>query len=194
MAKSTEKKIEIIQSGNPILREVSTPVALADIKSASIKAIISDMKKAIKAQADAVAISAVQIAKPVRIFVISKKVFKITDNGLTPKQEDAADTRNDLVFINPRIVKTSKTKQDLEEGCLSVKYVYGTVLRPEKTTVEAYDENGKKFSRGFSGLFAQIVQHEIDHLNGILFIDKAKNISQISPEEYEKIMKEVSSK
>ena len=99
-----------------------------------------------------------------------------------------ADTKNDLVFINPKIVKTSKNKQELEEGCLSVRYVYGKVIRPEKASIEAYDENGKKFSRGFSGLFAQIVQHETDHLNGILFIDKAKDLQEISHEEYEKIL------
>lgn len=190
MAKATEKKIEIIQNGNPILREISTNVSIANIKSPEIKAIISDMKKAIKAQADAVAISAVQISKPVRIFVISKKVYKILDNGLTTAQENASDEKKDLVFINPRILKTSKGKQNLEEGCLSVRYVYGTVTRPEKATIEAYDEDGKKFTRGFSGLFAQIVQHETDHLNGILFIDKAEDLQEISPEEYEKILAE----
>lgn len=77
----------------------------------------------------------------------------------------------------------------LEEGCLSVRYVYGKVLRPEKVTIEAHDENGKKFSRGFSGLLAQVVQHENDHLNGILFTDKATDIQKISEEEYEKMLK-----
>jgi peptide deformylase len=188
MTKTEVKKIEIIQKDNPLLRKISTPVPLAKIKSPEIKAIISDMKKTIKNQTDAVAISAVQIAQPVRIFVVSKKVFKIIDNGLTKAQDIVADTKNDLVFINPKIVKTSKNKQELEEGCLSVRYVYGKVIRPEKASIEAYDENGKKFSRGFSGLFAQIVQHETDHLNGILFIDKAKDLQEISHEEYEKIL------
>lgn len=190
MSPVKEKKIEILQKDNPILREISTPVPLAKIKSPEIQGVISDMKRAIKAQADAVAISAVQIGKPVRIFVVSKKVFKIMDNGLTDTQEKSLDEKNDLVFINPKIVKFSRIKQELEEGCLSVKYVYGKVTRPEKAGIEAYDENGKKFSRGFSGLFAQIVQHETDHLNGILFIDKAKDLQEISPAEYEKILKE----
>lgn len=191
MPKTKETKVEIIQNGNPVLREISTPIQISKIKSSETKAIISEMKKAIKAQADAVAISAVQINKPVRIFVISKKVYKIVNNGLTKAQEDKADNKSDLVFINPRIVKTSKNKQLLEEGCLSVRYIYGKVLRPEKATVEAYDENGKKFTRGFSGLFAQIVQHETDHLNGILFIDKAQDLQEISHEEYEKVLNEI---
>lgn len=191
MPKVKDVKIEIIQNGNPVLREISSAIPSSKIKSSEIKSIISDMKKAIKAQADAVAISAVQINKPVRIFVISKRVYKILDNGLTKAQEDKADSKSDLVFINPRIVKTSKNKQLLEEGCLSVRYMYGKVLRPEKATVEAYDENGKKFTRGFSGLFAQIVQHETDHLNGILFIDKAQDLQEISHQEYEKVLNQI---
>lgn len=176
------KKSEVVQKNNPVLRQVSTPVPLDKIASAEIKSIISDMKKAIEFQADAVAISAVQIAKPIRIFVISKRVFGIVSGDL----EKANVEKDDLVFINPKITKTSKGKGYLEEGCLSVRYFYGKVLRAEKATVQALDENGKKFTRGFSGLFAQIVQHEMDHLDGTLFIDKAKNLQEISHEEYEK--------
>ena len=77
MTKTEVKKIEIIQKDNPLLRKISTPVPLAKIKSPEIKAIISDMKKTIKNQTDAVAISAVQIAQPVRIFVVSKKFLKL---------------------------------------------------------------------------------------------------------------------
>ena len=77
----------------------------------------------------------------------------------------------------------------MEEGCLSVRYVYGKVTRPEKVTLEALDQNGKKFSRGFSGLLAQIVQHENDHLNGILFTDKATDLQEISHEEYDEMLK-----
>ncbi len=125
-----------------------------------------------------------QIGKPIRLFVIAKKIFGIDINNPERNKD-----KKDLIFINPKIVKTSKTKQLLEEGCLSVRYVYGKVLRPEKVTIEAHDENGKKFSRGFSGLLAQVVQHENDHLNGILFTDKATDIQKISEEEYEKMLK-----
>ncbi len=174
-------KITIIQKDNPILRKISLPIAIGEIKSAKIKKIISDMKKAVDSQADAVAISAVQISKPIRLFLISKRAFDINNDDLEKKSSS-----KDMVFINPKISKSSRSKQELEEGCLSVRYAYGQVERPEKVTVEALDENGKKFSRGFSGLLAQIVQHENDHLDGILFIDKAKNIKEISKEEYEK--------
>ncbi len=178
MSKVKEAKIEILQMGDPVLRQVSSAISINEIKASKTKKLISQLKGAIDEQVDAAAISAIQIGKPERIFVISKKVF-----------EGKGKDKNDLVFINPKITKVSKTKQLLEEGCLSVRYVYGKVLRPEKVSVEAYDENGKKFSRGFSGLLAQIVQHENDHLNGILFTDKAIDIQEISREEYERMLK-----
>lgn len=187
MLKEKTKKTKIVQKSDPVLREISVAVPVAKIKTPEIKAIISDMKKAMDPQADAVAIAAVQIGKLVRIFVVSKRAFGIVGGDL-----EASKVKDDMVFINPRIVKTSKAKEYLEEGCLSVRYVYGKVARAEKATVEAYDENGKKFTRGFSGLLAQIVQHETDHLDGTLFIDKAKNLMEISHEEYEKSLKNLS--
>ncbi len=184
MVQKKKPKIEILQAGNPVLRQVSSVIPVNKVKSAEIKKIITQLKVAIDSQADAAAISAVQIGKPIRLFVIAKKIFGIDINN-PEKNSD----KKDLIFINPKIVKTSKTKQLLEEGCLSVRYIYGKVLRPEKVTIEAYDENGKKFSRGFSGLLAQVVQHENDHLNGVLFTDKATDIQKISEEEYEKMLK-----
>lgn len=177
-------QVEILQTGNPVLRQVSSAITKDKIKSSEIKKIIADLKNAMKLQKDAAAISAIQIGKPVRLFVISKRVFENGENKLKDK-----NIKEDLIFINPKIKKTSKTKQTLEEGCLSVRCVYGQVTRPEKVTVEACDENGNKFSRGFSGLLSTIVQHENDHLDGILFIDKATDMQQITEEEYEEMLK-----
>ena len=109
--------------------------------------------------------------------MISRKIFEII--GDTP---EAAAKKSDLIFFNPKIKKLSKEKQLLEEGCLSVRYLYGMVLRSAKAQLEALDENGKKFSRGTSGLLAQIVQHENDHLDGILFIDKATDVKEVLPD------------
>lgn len=193
MVKVKETKIEIIQNGNPVLREISAIIPITKIKTPEIRKIIKDMKEAIKSQPDAAAISAVQIDQPVRLFLISKHVFNMESNIIdtTKPIEKKEKVKDDMVFINPKIIKSSKTKQILEEGCLSVRYMYGKVSRSEKTIVEAYDETGKKFVRGFSGLLSQIVQHETDHLNGILFIDKATNLAEISHEEYEKMLKEL---
>ena len=89
---------------------------------------------------------------------------------------------SDSVYINPEIKKLSKNKERLDEGCLSVRYLYGKVERSEKASIEAYDESGKKFKMGASGLLAQIFQHEVDHLNGILFTDKADDIVEVLPD------------
>jgi peptide deformylase len=184
MTKGKKSEIEILQTGDPVLRQVSSVIPKDKVKSSEIKKIITDLKNTIKSQKDAAAISAVQIGKLVRLFVISKRVF---ENG--EEKLNNTKVKDDLIFINPKIIKTSKTKQTLEEGCLSVRYVYGQVSRPEKVTIEAYDENGIKFSRGFSGLLSTIVQHENDHLDGILFTDKANDIQKISKEEYDDMLK-----
>ena len=73
--------------------------------------------------------------------------------------------------------------QDEEEGCLSVRWKYGKVKRAQKATISALDENGKQFERGASGILAQVFQHETDHLDGKLFIDLARDVHDLPPEE-----------
>ena len=185
----SDKMVEILQKDAPELRLVAEPVALADIKSPKIAAIISHMKKALLEQDDGVAIAAPQIGESLRIFIVASRALKMIaeDEGLIA-HDDTGGLNNtdakfsDLIFINPEIIKASKKTEWMEEGCLSVRYLYGKVKRSPKVTVKAHDENGKIFTRGASGLLAQIFQHEIDHLDGTLFIDKAKNIKEILPE------------
>ena|SRR3990167_2850598 len=101
------------------------------------------------------------------------------------KKNDAVEVKSkikNLIFINPKISKLSRERTWVPEGCLSVRPLYGKTFRSTKATVEAYDETGKKFTRGASGLLAQIFQHETDHLNGILFIDHAKDIKAEQPQ------------
>jgi peptide deformylase len=93
------------------------------------------------------------------------------------------------VFINPVILKLSKEKKPMEEGCLSVRRLYGKVERHIKTKLTAYNERGEKVTVGASGLLAQIFQHETDHLDGTLFIDKALDVVEISEEELDVIKK-----
>jgi peptide deformylase len=176
--------IEIVQKGEPVLRKIAEKVSVADIKTEKIQKILKDMSLALELQADGVAIAAPQIAIPLRIFVVSKKVeIMLKDLEEAPEAEKAKI--KDGIYINPEINKLSKKKQKLDEGCLSVRPIFGKVERSEKATVTAYDENGKKFTRGGSGLLAQIFQHEIDHLNGILFIDKATDLIEVLPKNNE---------
>lgn len=181
MKKITIKIPEIVQKDTPVLRQVAENVPVEEIKSEKIQKILTDMSAALATQDDGVAIAAPQIAIPLRIFVVSKKV-EIIMKGLEEAPAEEQDKIKDSVYINPEIKKLSKKKEWLDEGCLSVRPVFGKVERSEKATLTAYDENGKKFTRGATGLLAQIFQHETDHLNGILFIDKATDLKEVLPE------------
>jgi peptide deformylase len=165
----------IVQKENTVLRKIAREIPEKDISSTKIKSIIKKMILALDGEDDGVAIAAPQIGESVRIFIVSHKVFDIIK-----KRKDRPE--GNMVFINPTILKLSKDKKIVEEGCLSVRYLYGKTTRSHKATVEALDENGKRFMIGGSGLLAQIFQHEIDHLNGILFIDNATNIEEVIPE------------
>ncbi len=174
--------IDIVQKDEPVLRKHATDVPEADITSPKIQKILKDMKEAMDSQEDGVAIAAPQIGVPLRIFIVSRKIFALMDHDGELEGVDI-DTYHDLVCINPRILKLSKKKAPLEEGCLSVRWYYGVVERSTQATIEAYNERGEKFTRGGSGLLAQAFQHETDHLDGVLFIDKAENLKNIPPNE-----------
>ncbi|MSU44657.1 hypothetical protein EXS45_00520 [Candidatus Nomurabacteria bacterium] len=183
---------KILQKQEKVLHQVAEEVSIHDIKKTKIKKVLKEMSEALKSQDDGVAIAAPQIGYSLRIFVVSSKIFhndffkdKDTLNQephpdpLLVKERD--ETQKDLVFINPKISKLSRKKEWVPEGCLSVRPLYGKTYRSLKATVAAYDENGEKFTRGASGILAQIFQHETDHLNGILFIDHAKDIKEEIP-------------
>lgn len=172
------KQTKILQLGDPTLEQISAPTKAEDIDSAKIKTTIKDMQTAVRSQYDGIAISAPQIGKLYRIFLISNRIYEVLG-----EEKEKAEKRKDLIFINPRITKFSKEKAWVEEGCLSVKNIFGRVQRSKKVSVEAVDENNNKISRGFSGILAQIVQHENDHLDGILFVTKAKDLQEILPPE-----------
>lgn len=163
-----------------VLHKIAEEVVLAEIPNKKIQKILTEMSEALNSQGDGVAIAAPQIGYSLRIFVVSGKVFD--EDFLAGRQ--AGNTKNvekkflDKVFINPRITKSSREKEWMPEGCLSVRPIYGKTFRSKKTYIEAYDEKGKKFKMGGSGLLAQIFQHETDHLNGILFIDHAKDLRE----------------
>ncbi|MFA6601882.1 MAG: peptide deformylase [Candidatus Paceibacterota bacterium] len=167
---------EIVQRTSPILHNEALPVPLEEIKSPKVAAVIEDMKKALASQKDGAAIAAPQIGVNLRIFVVSGRMLKIADKSY---KGDGSDQ----VYINPEITKLSKEKKNLEEGCLSVRWLYGKVKRAARASITAYDENGELVKRGASGVLAQVFQHEVDHLNGILFTDKASDVWEMTEEE-----------
>ncbi|MCW1929910.1 MAG: peptide deformylase [Candidatus Kerfeldbacteria bacterium] len=108
-----------------------------------------------------IGIAAPQVGHCVRICVIHKEYTETPDH---------------LILINPRIVSLSERTFRLEQGCLSVPGTYGPVVRPAKIRVKAYTRNGTPIDIKAKGMYAQVLQHEIDHLDGILFIDKAEYV------------------
>lgn len=169
---------EIVQDGAAVLRDIATPVPEEMFGTPRLAGIIADMKEALDPHLEGVAIAAPQIAVPYRIFVVRK------DRTITPPPMEEGVTPPPLppeheVFINPEIVKTSRRRAKMEEGCLSVHGVYGTAKRHERLTIRARGEDGSRFERSGGGLMAQIFEHEIDHLNGILFIDHAEHLIEI---------------
>jgi peptide deformylase len=170
--------IPIVQKGEAVLRKRALEVPLSDIQTPKIQKIIATMIEALYQEEDGVAIAAPQIGASVRIFIVAGKVLSPHYPDLEPDEIAPPD----LICINPEIIKLSKTKKKMPEGCLSVRWLYGNVSRSTKAMIEAYDNQGRKFSRGGSGLLAQIFQHETDHLDGVLFIDTAEDIEDLPPE------------
>lgn len=163
----------ILQKEEPVLRKKAKEINPKEITSPKIQKILKEMSESLSSQEDGVALAAPQIGYDLRIFVVSGNIFSPGfEKGKIKKEERLKD----LYFINPQIINTSKKKEWMPEGCLSVRPFYGETYRSKKTTVTAYNKKGEKITRGGSGLLAQIFQHETDHLEGVLFIDKAKNV------------------
>jgi len=158
---------KLVPENHPALHTIAEEIAETELADGTVAKILKGMRQAIKTYKvggfTAVAIAAPQIG-------IAKRMFLVED------QSSEGERLPTIIAINPRIIKTSKKRKIVGEGCLSVKDRYGLVNRSTNVTLEATDENGELFTRGAGGLLAQIIQHECDHLDGILFVDKAEEI------------------
>ena len=163
-------KDPIVQAGDPVLRLEAKPVSKKEFGSRKLHALIQKMSKTLAQEEFGVAIAAPQVGVSLRLFVVAGRAF-VAD--LEADERESAPTPPDMAFLNPEIIRLSRKKKEMSEGCLSVRGQYGTVLRHEKATIQAQDEHGNFFTYHGSGLIAHIFQHEIDHLDGILYTDKA---------------------
>ncbi len=170
----------IVEKEEKVLRKVAKPIIPEEIRGKKIQKTIAAMKETLANETDGVALAAPQIGESVRLFIVSPQ---LKEKERAAKKESRASTDQKggafEIYINPEIVKISRKKRIVDEGCLSVRGVYGRVKRAEKVSVKAYDENGRLFVKGASELLAQAFQHEIDHLDGILFTDKASHLETI---------------
>lgn len=144
--------LKIYKLGEEVLRQKSVPIKDEEIND-ELRALAEEMFETMDA-ANGVGLACPQIGKNIRMFVAM------------------ADDDVRRVFINPQIIATSDDSVPYEEGCLSVPQVYENIMRPSKVTVQAQDQNGKKFTLEAEGLLARIIQHENDHLEGVIFIDR----------------------
>ncbi|MCR5400554.1 MAG: peptide deformylase [Treponema sp.] len=159
--------MRITKLGEEILRQVSEPVKPEEIND-ELRAFIDEMFETM-IEADGVGLAGPQAGISKRLFVV------IADD----------DVRR--VFINPQIIQTSQELCDYDEGCLSIPQVYETISRPAKVTVQALNEKGKPFTLEADGLLARIIQHENDHLDGKLFIDRGdQEFAKKTEEQFQK--------
>jgi peptide deformylase len=177
--KSLGKIVQIDENKKNPLRLHAEPIKKNEFGSKELKAIVTTMQKALARENDGVALAAPQIGISKRIFVVAPSAY----------EEDVKWKQ--LVFINPVLTKVSKKMEERQEGCLSVRWVYGKTHRHLGATVEAYDVDGNKFSYGATGLIAHIFQHEIDHLDGILFIDHGFDFEEYTEEQIREAAKTV---
>jgi peptide deformylase len=140
---------------NPVLRQTAKPIADFDD---GLKTLTEDMAKIMHGD-DGIGLAAPQVG-------LSKRIIVIGDHD------------DHKAYINPEITYTSKNTTVTEEGCLSLPKIFGLVKRPKKIHLKYQDLEGKTKKEKIKGFTATVIQHEIDHLNGILFIDKASEITQ----------------
>ena len=154
----------IITLPDPKLRLVSKPIARID---AGLKKLMDDMIETMH-DAPGIGLAAIQIAEPIRLLVVD----------IAKRQKGQEEEPNPQVFVNPQIVWTSEERSTYEEGCLSIPEYYAEVERPASIRARYLDREGKPGEVLAEGLLATVLQHEIDHLDGVLFIDHISKLKR----------------
>jgi len=155
----------IYETPHPVLRQISKPVENFD---EGLKTLVADMFETMYA-APGIGLAAVQVGEPIRMLVIDLQ---------EPEEEGGEPVRDPRVFVNPEILWTSDNEVPYTEGCLSVPEQYAEVLRPDRIRAKWQDVEGKQYEEEIEGLLAVCLQHEMDHLNGVLFIDHLSRLKR----------------
>lgn len=157
----------IIEAPDPVLRTISTPVEVID---AALHALIDDMFETMYA-APGIGLAAIQIGVPRRVLVMDLQEPE-------SEEEDAPVVRRPMVFINPQILEGSEELGVYNEGCLSVPDHFAEVERPASIRASWMDRDGRIREETLTGLLATCLQHEMDHLEGVLFIDHLSRLKR----------------
>lgn len=155
--------LPIVAYGDPVLKKIAEEV---EFETKIIKQIVDDMFETMY-NANGVGLAAPQVGKSIRLFVVDGSSFAEDDDPETNYMRDFKH-----VFINPKIEEETGHEWGFHEGCLSIPGIREEVFRKEKLHISYTDEHGKKHSRSFHGYAARIIQHEFDHLEGKLFVEK----------------------
>ena len=155
----------IYETPDAILRQISKPVETFDDE---LKTLVADMFETMY-DAPGIGLAAVQVGVPIRLLVIDLQ---------EPEEEGGDPVRDPRVFINPEILWHSDTEVPYTEGCLSVPEQYAEVMRPDRIRARWQDEQGTTYEQELDGLLAVCLQHEMDHLNGVLFIDHISKLKR----------------
>ena len=155
----------LVEVPDPQLRQISSPVEKVDDE---LRALVADMFETMYA-APGIGLAAIQVGIPKRVLVIDLQ---------EPEEEGGEPVRDPRVFINPEIIEHSDQDVPYTEGCLSVPDQYAEVDRPDRIRARWLDEQGERHEEVIEGLLATCLQHEMDHLNGILFIDHLSRLKR----------------
>jgi peptide deformylase len=166
------------QFGNPLLRAVASTLTKKEILSTTTQDLLKDMRYTLEKKRYGVGLAAPQVGQSVAIAII----------GLKPTPTRPNTKALSLTLINPHIVSYSGKLMAMWEGCISGPNMYGKALRYQKLRLRWLDDRARRHQQDFEGLAAQVIQHEVDHLNGILFVDKVKDPkTYVTFSEYKKI-------
>ena len=168
--------LKIARMGHPVLRAKARALHPSEIRTAKIQQLIDDLFETMK-EYQGVGLAAPQVHEGLRIFVAGFPPRKDAD------EDDDREERDEIplmVLINPEIEMTSRDVVEDWEGCLSIPDIRGRVPRARHIMVRAFDRNGRKIEMPASGFTARVIQHETDHLDGILFFDRMKNFQSLT--------------
>ncbi len=167
--------MKLIYSVNPLIREISKPVEKFDV---NLRKFVGEMFIQMEKE-NGIGLAAIQVGKPMRMFVINSPEKEADDEEIDDKETEGDCIKfGKFCMINPKIIWKSDDEVFSEEGCLSCPGIRAEVSRSEMVKVEYFNESGDKKSITACGLLATCIQHENDHLDGILFIDYLSKIKQ----------------
>ena len=165
--------LKVARMGHPVLRTRAKPLDPADIRSPRIQQLIDDMFETMQ-EYNGVGLAAPQVHHGVRLFVA----------GFAPRQDEDEDDEDDgvplMALINPEISVVGEDVQEDWEGCLSIPDVRGRVPRARDIAVKAYDRKGRRLQMNARGFTARVIQHETDHLDGVLFLDRMESLETLT--------------